>query len=136
MDADASVDPLPQAKGTTAVLPGIRRTKGFLVGAAAASALAWGMIGFSFAEHERTKHGFANGFLTACGRPCFINGNPGGSLADYMDLAAVVVERHRLIVINGACASACATMAALARPNVVITPNALFLFHKASNETD
>lgn len=81
-------------------------------------------------------YGFAAGFLDACGYPCVIRENRGGSLHDFEMLAALVRVRKTLIIIDGPCISACALFADMARQYVQITKSASFHFHKTSVEED
>jgi hypothetical protein len=81
-----------------------------------------------------SNEAFAEGFLTACGNPCWVSSNPGGRVADYEALARKVVATNRRIIINGDCVSACALFADRARPMVRITETAVFLFHRTNLE--
>jgi hypothetical protein len=78
---------------------------------------------------------FADGFLAACGDPCWIGFNPGGFVGSYQALARKVVATGRRVIINGPCSSACALFADKARPMVRITDAAVFGFHRTSAET-
>src|ERR1700694_3090436 len=53
----------------------------------------------------RSNHGFAKGFLAACGDPCIIRNNPGGQLGDYQALADKILSTGRTVIIDGYCAS-------------------------------
>jgi hypothetical protein len=68
-----------------------------------------------------------------CGEPCLVGSNGGGELAYFLRAADEVNAGSReLIVIDGACQSACAAFADKARAHVCITPAARFGFHKAT----
>jgi len=68
-----------------------------------------------------------------CGEPCVISGSNGGRMVDFR-AAAVAIQggARRSVVIDGYCASACMTLAALARSKVCITPRAVFAYHKTN----
>lgn len=84
---------------------------------------------------DKSYH-FAVGFLDACGSPCVIRENRGGSLRDFEMLAALVRVRQALVIIDGPCVSACVLFADMARQYVQITRKASFHFHKDSIEED
>ena len=68
-----------------------------------------------------------------CGDPCVISGSNGGRIVDFRTAAAAIQNGARKsIVIDGYCASACMTLAALARSKVCITPRAVFAYHKTN----
>lgn len=68
-----------------------------------------------------------------CGEPCVITASDGGELVYFLRAADEVNAGSRaLIVIDGACQSACAAFADKARAHVCITPAARFGFHKAT----
>lgn len=79
---------------------------------------------------------FADGFLAACGDPCWINSNPGGVIGNYEALARLVLATNRRVIINGDCASACTVFADKARPMVQITITSRFQFHRSQTEHD
>lgn len=56
----------------------------------------------------------------------------GGKVDDFLLAAEDVLKTGRHIKIDGVCASACATFADKARPNVCVTRNAVFKFHLAA----
>ena len=54
-----------------------------------------------------------------CGDPCVITGSNGGRIVDFRAAAAAIQNGARKsVVIDGYCASACMTLAALARSKV------------------
>jgi hypothetical protein len=68
-----------------------------------------------------------------CGDPCVISGSNGGRIVDFQAAAAAIQNGARKsLVIDGYCASACMTLAALARSKVCITPRAVFAYHKTN----
>jgi hypothetical protein len=67
-----------------------------------------------------------------CGNPCIVAGNNGGRIVDFERAASAIRSSHRMLVIDGFCASACMTMADRARPRACITPNAVFAYHKTN----
>lgn len=68
-----------------------------------------------------------------CGEPCRIGSSTGGELVYFLGAADEVNAGSRqLVVIDGACQSACAAFADKARAHVCITPTARFGFHKAT----
>jgi len=68
-----------------------------------------------------------------CGDPCVISNSNGGRIVDFRAAAAAIQNGARKsIVIDGYCASACMTLAALARSKVCITPRAVFAYHKTN----
>lgn len=69
----------------------------------------------------------------SCGDPCTIEGSNGGRIVDFEDAGdAIRSTKGQRLVIDGFCASACMTMADLARPKACITPRAVFAFHKTN----
>lgn len=68
-----------------------------------------------------------------CSDPCVISGSNGGRIVDFRAAAAAIREGARKsVVIDGYCASACMTLAALARTKVCITSRAVFAYHKTN----
>jgi dienelactone hydrolase len=68
-----------------------------------------------------------------CGDPCVISNSNGGRIVDFRAAAAAIQNGARKsIVIDGYCASACMTLAALARSKVCITSRAVFAYHKTN----
>ena len=68
-----------------------------------------------------------------CGDPCVISGSNGGRMVDFRAAAAAIQSgARRSVVIDGYCASACMTLAALTRSKVCITPRAVFAYHKTN----
>ncbi|MEX0918058.1 MAG: hypothetical protein WDZ93_02790 [Candidatus Paceibacterota bacterium] len=68
-----------------------------------------------------------------CGNPCVINANSGGVVHAFDNFVRIVQREKRVLVVNGACNSACAILADKARSNVCITRHARFGFHKVRN---
>lgn len=84
------------------------------------------------AQPPQPQTAFARAF-GPCGDPCRIAGNDGGELVYFLEAADELnASGDRLVVVDGACRSACAAFADVARTHVCITPNARFGFHKAS----
>ena len=68
-----------------------------------------------------------------CGDPCVISGSNGGRIVDFRAAAAAIQSGARKsVVIDGYCASACMTLAALTRSKVCITQRAVFAYHKTN----
>lgn len=68
-----------------------------------------------------------------CSDPCVISGSNGGRIVDFRAAAeAIRGGARKSVVIDGYCASACMTLAALARSKVCITPRAVFAYHKTN----
>ena len=61
-----------------------------------------------------------------------IHFSTGGAMETFERDAQQIKANHELLVIDGYCASACMTMADLARPNVCITERAVFGYHKTN----
>src|SRR5258708_2303318 len=99
------------------------------------SAQVDGLVG-RLSEIQAGNAGFAKGFLAACGRPCRITANYGGTLGDYQALADAIIVADRAVVIDGPCISACAMMADRARLKVSITNRSVFRFHHSSDEKE
>ena len=68
--------------------------------------------------------------------PCFIAPNNGGQVYLFVQAARAVNRGDKnLVVINTACASACALFADMARERVCIGELAVFQFHKGTSST-
>ena len=68
-----------------------------------------------------------------CGDPCIISASNGGRVVDFRAAASEIRNGARKrVVIDGWCASACMSLAALARSRVCITPRAVFAYHKTN----
>jgi len=65
-----------------------------------------------------------------CKNPCVVKENWGGNLYDFLDAAKALKKSGRFAVIDGTCASGCEIFADWGRPQVCITEQAVFLFHK------
>ena len=85
------------------------------------------------APHESVESQAIVRALGDCGDPCVISGSNGGRVVDFRAAAAAIQGGARKsVVIDGYCASACMTLAALVRSKVCITPRAVFAYHKTN----
>ncbi len=64
------------------------------------------------------------------GHSCTIAGNMGGDVDTFTEAAHEALRKGVSVQIDGACYSACALFADLARPNVCVTRHAEFGFHQ------
>ena len=91
------------------------------------------LFAFIFALHAGPVHS-DNAFVSVFGDVTTItSGNKaafGGFVPAFRAAAQYVLLTGKQIRIDGLCGSACATFADEARPNVCITQNAVFGFHK------
>lgn len=70
-------------------------------------------------------------------RVCVINSNLGGRIVAFLaGDYQLKKDPTTLVVINGTCVSACATFAAYGRPQVCVTRDAVFGFHRGTDEND
>jgi len=129
-DQSRGADPERHAAGAEA-----RTRRAATPSAAAAAILACALAG-GCSPTPQTPTPQPTAFQAAfgpCGDPCRVAGNDGGELVYFLEAAEELNARgDRLVVIDGACRSACAAFADRARAHVCITPNARFGFHKAS----
>lgn len=66
----------------------------------------------------------------SCGDVCTIRYSPGGVIDEFLEQAWQVKKDDIILKIDGDCISACTMAADKARPNVCVTPRAVFRFHR------
>lgn len=85
---------------------------------------------FYYVKEDPIRAAFG-GWFSSCGNPCVVTYNKGGPIAIFEEAAHAIRNSDTLLIIDGACKSACAIAADQARDHVCITKKAAFSFHKA-----
>lgn len=67
-----------------------------------------------------------------CGRPCVIEGSPGGIIDLFIAEANDLKDAGTPVIVDGPCISACTLLVDIDRANVCLTTNAAFGFHQSS----
>jgi hypothetical protein len=89
--------------------------------------VTWHLVSHATNATSPTKSPIELAF-PSCGKPCIITFSKGGKLDDFAK-AAISLKEDDMVVIDGVCISACALFADVARPQVCVTPKAVFVFH-------